>query len=187
MPEVSGTPRRFCPRAQASDASQCYEGIKENKVKKAAWLVFPLMLLMTFSAFAKDKEYQDGTIISVERWHPTASQAMQAVAGGYTFRAEWVFKIQVGDWAYEAGVVKKWKGVSEAEWPANSKVQVRFDIKGGALATQTTLHIRRDDGKEIEGQVVSITDQQGREYCGRIKCDPKNAEKKYNKEMAAGQ
>jgi hypothetical protein len=151
------------------------------KKRHLFFLLFTLLLIPSLNA--KEKEYQDGTLLSMERWHPGAMVALNAAVSGYNIKPAWLFRIQVGDWTYGASVEKRFGKLDEAEWPANAAVKIRFDIKGGGIATRTKMYIQRADGKELESDILTITDKNGKnDYCGTRKCDPVSAVKKYEKE-----
>ena len=153
-------------------------------MKKLVWTVALLSIIVALPLVAKDKEYQDGTLLQMERWHPDRFVAFNAAVNGYKIKPAWVFVVQVGDWTFGSVVEKNFGSLNEAEWPANTPVKIRFDIKGGAVATRTTMHIQRPDGKELSSQVMTIKDKAGAEYCGTRKCDPESAAKKLAKESS---
>jgi hypothetical protein len=152
-------------------------------VKRGLFVSLLLGLFLVPSAGAKDKQYQDGTVIVVERWRPGAMLALDAAVSGYNIKPTWIFRVQVGDWTYGGSVTKRFGKLDETEWPANAPVQIRFDINGGMVATRTKMYIKNAAGKEVESDILTITDKEGRnDYCGTRKCDPESAAKKYAKE-----
>lgn len=151
-------------------------------MKKALLLSLFCVLALVPTLNAKEKEYQDGTLLSMERYQPGAAVAINAAASGYNIKPAWIFVIKVGDWTYGASVEKRFGKLDESEWPANSTVKIRFDIKGGGIATRTKIYIQKADGKELESDVLTITDKNGKgDYCGTRNCDPVSASKKFEK------
>lgn len=154
-------------------------------MRKVVWVVLTFALLASIAvpAFAKDKEYQDGTLIHMEKYKPDAATAMRAVAasgqiGFYGLKPTWMFLVKVGDFTYGCTVEKRFGKLDEKDFPDNSPAKVRFKIKGGAVATRTNLYLAQAEGKELEMDVVVIQDEQGNNYCATRKCDPESAAKK---------
>jgi hypothetical protein len=145
-------------------------------VRKAIVVLLLSIMAISLPVFAKDKQYQDGTLLKAEKGGPNLAQAIQAAADGAILGKVWVFVVQVGDFTYGASV--EHGKVKEGEWQPNSQVKLRFDIKGGGVATRTTMFIMTPENKEIELEVRSIRDQANNEFCGKRKCDPESAVKK---------
>ncbi len=149
---------------------------KEGTVKLKLFALSLFVISLALPLAAKDKQYQDGTLITADKAKPNAALALQATAAGVVIGKVWFFEVQVGDFTY-AGTGEHGK-VKEGEWQSNSPVKIRFEKKGGGIASRTTMFIQKPDNKEIETNVYSISDKAGNQYCGKRKCDPDSAEKK---------
>ena len=141
--------------------------------------VFAFLLLGLFvcvSGVAKEKEYQDGNLITFAKGGPNLAQAIQATAYGIALPKVWVFEVKVGDLTY--GAALEHGKVKEGAFQPDSTIKIRFEKKGGAIATRTWMYILTPENKELELQVLSIRDANNNQYCGKRKCDPDSAEKK---------
>ena len=144
-------------------------------MKKPA-IAFAICFLSALPLFARGKDIRDATLVKATLERPTKADAMQGLREGYTPLKTWWFDFRVGDLDYYAygkkGLAK------EGEWQDNTPVKVWFEVKGGAVATRTWVHLLNEKGKDIELEVGDIYDAAGHDYCGIRKCDPESAEKK---------
>ena len=146
-----------------------------DPLKKSAFIL-ALCFISALPLFAKDQEFRDATLIKASLERPTKAMAMQGIREGFVAQKYWFFEFQVGELTYFAGCEKG--KVKQGEFQDNTPVKIRFEVKGGAVATRTWIHILTDKGKDRELQVVGILDKNDHDYCGTRKCDPESAEKK---------
>lgn len=146
-----------------------------DPLKKSA-IILAICLISTLPLFAKDKEFHDATLIKASLERPTKAMAIQGISEGFVAQKFWFFEFQVGELTYFAGCEKG--KVKEGDFQDNTPVKIRFDVKGGGVATRTWIHVQNAKGKDTELQVVGILDKNDHDYCGTRKCDPESAEKK---------
>jgi hypothetical protein len=123
------------------------EEVKMKKLKLAA-VAFCLMALAA-SAFAKDKEYEDGTLTNIvasgKGWENN-------LTGNGRHRVYYYdFSVQLGDKTYVGRYSSKKNNLlKKGEWSTGGPVQVRFEKKNALIAHATYMFVKYPDkNKEI--------------------------------------
>lgn len=108
------------------------------------------MMALAAAAFAKDKEYEDGTLTNIveagKGWENN-------LAGSGRHRVYYYnFSVQVGDKTYVGRYSSKKENVlKKGEWTISGPVEVRFEKKSALIAHATFMYVKfPDKNKEIQ-------------------------------------
>jgi hypothetical protein len=144
-------------------------------------VLFALALAAATPLKAKKKDYLDGKILDAAYAKTDRSErTMTADGGPGTMSREFKhfhITVQVEDMTY-VGDYKQGGGLlgighykfKEEDWPVNTDVEVRLKVKHVLGLRHTYMYLKRSNGKEIELDVVSKTDSNGKELCGNYRC-----------------
>ena len=143
-----------------------------------------LVALFLFIAFtslpmhAKDKQYEDATVVKVDHMRPTMALAKEGAGGGSLLAKQWYLDVKLGGLTYSVHVEDG--KVKDGDFDPDAVVKVRLDKSAGMLVSKSKMYIlnSKDKDKEIETLVYSLRDKDGTEYCKTLKCDYGSAEKK---------
>lgn len=135
-----------------------------------------VMLVLPIGASA-DSKYQDALLLQ----GPARAKDTWVGEGTPTgVKSEnWVFVFKVGEYTYTANVnrvggVFARKDPKVDDWPQNSTIQARFHRRMGSLLVD----LKGPNKEEEDAWVFSKKGADGRELCGKIKCEatPEDAE-----------
>ena len=143
-------------------------------------LILILTLLFPGPFAAKDKDYLEGKILDADKKAYSAFSRKSECQDGSpkSWQCDHVFlTIQVEDMTYVADY-EQHHGLSgvgdykfkEEDWPVNSSVQLRFEVKHLLGLRRTFMFVKSPKNKEIRFVVLSKTGADGKEYCGNYRC-----------------
>lgn len=126
-------------------------------------LLVILGLALPTQMIAGKKDYIDAVIIdaSFVKHHDVGS-----VWSGEYAPNQFFIVFQIDDMTYVGRGMGK---IKEADWPVNSHMQVRFNVKHVIGLRHTYMHVKATRG-EVELELVSKKGPDGKELCGNYRC-----------------